>query len=530
MSSGFGHWVVNNLGTVIAAAALLVTVTTWLIDHQRQSKRLTYRVHMDAPIRADKKLSTTTSSEIDDLVDFVVRHKGTQKEILVPSLVLVRIANKGRAAVAAEEFNLVGPSFTFGDREVEAFKALEVEEKALGLALAPLEGAEARKAEQEERDTKKPRKTGVIIRGNELSLPALTLNPSDRFKLLILLTGKGSYIKGDGQFTGGKLKKEEGTDRPGRRTMAYLAISVALAGALSGFIAAGLGTKSSQVSAFQCASGAISIAGSTAFQPAVSKIASGYERKCSGAVITVMGTGSIAGINALNDGSVSAALYDGTPTRGAYPSLVPHAIGVVEFAMVVNRQTGVHNLTTTQLQAIYSLRYTNWRQAGGNDLPITIVARDSESGTRYTFKNTVLGGQPEPTPNSQDCITPEAGQNSPVHVCEMNSTKALLQNVNDIPGAIGYADAYQAGSAVYADISYIQINGLAPDIQQNQQSAYPFWALEHVYTRGTPPNGSLLAAFLSYLTSDTAKNTMEANGDVPCANLPPPRELADCGS
>lgn len=513
MSSGAGHWITGNPGTVIAAAALLVTIVTWLIDHRRKRRRITYRIHMNEPIRADSRLTTNTSPELGDLVDFVVRRKGTTEEVTDPSLVLLRIANKGSLDAGTEHFDLGGPKFTFKDREVKAFKPLEMNPNSLKGALEPED----------------PGKTGVSFQGSDLTLPVLNLNAGERFKLLILLSGTGETIDGGCHMKGGQFEEDKSGDSLSRKTMGYLAVSVALVGALIAFIISGVGPSISQNTAVQCVSGTISIAGSTAFQPAIAEIAGLYHRMCPGATITVVGTGSIAGVNALNDGSVDAAMYDGTPTLGAYPKLVPHPVAVVEFAIVVNKQTGVHSLTTGQLRAIYALKYSNWRQVGGNDLPITIVARDSESGTRYTFKNTVLGGQQEPASNSQNCTTPDGAQDSPVLVCEMNSTRALLQNVNSIPGAIGYAESFQAGSTVFANITYIQINGLAPDLQQNQQSAYPFWAAEHIYTRGSPANDSLLSAFLAYLTSDTAKNAMETNGDVPCGNLTRARQMADCG-
>jgi ABC-type phosphate transport system substrate-binding protein len=444
----------------------------------------------------------------------VVRRKGTTEEVLDPSLVLLRVANKGSLDVGTEHFDLGGPTFTFENREVKAFKPLEMHPNSLKLALEPEE----------------PGKTGVTFHGSNLTLPVLNLNVGERFKLLILLSGTGTAVNGNGHMKGGQFEEDKGGDGPSRKTMGYLATSVALAGALFGFTVSGVGSTASQNTAFQCISGTISIGGSTAFKPAVAEIASIYHQMCPRAFITVTGTGSIAGINDLNNGQFDASMYDGAPPPRAYPNLDSRPIAVVEFAIVVNKLTGVHSLTTAQLQAAYSLRYSNWRQLGGNDLPITIVARDSESGTRYTFKNTVLGGREEPAPNSPNCTTPEPGTNSPVLVCDMGSTQEVLQKVNGIPGAIGYAESYQAGSTVYQNLTYIQINGLIPDIQQNQQSMYPFWATEHIYTRGQPAPGSLLSAFLSYLTTDTAKNAMEANGDVPCSNLPPTREQADCGS
>jgi ABC-type phosphate transport system substrate-binding protein len=70
---------------------------------------------------------------------------------------------------------------------------------------------------------------------------------------------------------------------------------------------------------------------------------------------------------------VQIAMSDGTAPAG-YSGLVGHSVAVIIFAVVVNRQADVYNLTTAQLRAIFQGSITNWRQAGGASLPISIVA------------------------------------------------------------------------------------------------------------------------------------------------------------
>ena len=45
--------------------------------------------------------------------------------------------------------------------------------------------------------------------------------------------------------------------------------------------------------------------------------------------------------------------------------------------MVVNRQTGIYNLTTAEIRKIFSGAITNWKQSGSANLPVGIVSRDS---------------------------------------------------------------------------------------------------------------------------------------------------------
>jgi ABC-type phosphate transport system substrate-binding protein len=496
-SSGLGHWFTSNLGTTIAGAALLVTIVTWLIDHRRKRRRITYRVHMNTPIGP--------SSDMRSLGEFVVLSNRSRQPVPEASLVLVRIANNGRMDVGADQFDLGGPEFTFEGRVVEGFEPFEMKPRELAKIL-----------------TSPP----VKVDGNKLTLPAFNLNLGERFKLLILLSGTGTEVDGGAHVVGGSFDRDDSGNGPSRRTIGFGAVSVALAGALIAFLLSG--PSAVGVNPVQCVAGAITIAGSTAFQPAVSEIARDYNQACPGSNVTVTGDGSVAGINALNDQSVAAAMYDGSVAPGAYPALTGSPTAVVEFAVVVNKQTGVHNLTTDQLRGIYSLRYTNWLQLGGSNHPITIVARDSQSGTRITFVSTVLGGRTEPNADSQNCTTPAPGQNSPVLVCEMAGTQELLQKVSTIPGAIGYAEFGQ--STLSRDVNTIQIDSREPDIQQDQLSQYPFWAAEHVYTHGPPASGSLLSVFLGYLGTDTAKNVMEKDGDVPCGNLTSGGQQNYCGA
>jgi phosphate transport system substrate-binding protein len=51
----------------------------------------------------------------------------------------------------------------------------------------------------------------------------------------------------------------------------------------------------------------------------------------------------------------------------------------------------VDGLTTAQLQGIYNGTYRDWNQLrGGASLPIRIVGRGQESGTREPFEQRVL--------------------------------------------------------------------------------------------------------------------------------------------
>ncbi|WP_310716371.1 hypothetical protein [Streptomyces lydicus] len=100
--------------------------------------------------------------------------------------------------------------------------------------------------------------------------------------------------------------------------------------------------------------------------------------------------------------------------------------------------------------------------------------------------------------------------------CEVNGTKSLLDAVDRVPGALGYAEGYAAAQRKH--VVSVRLNGHEPDIEWGRQRDYPFWTVEYLYTYGRPEDGSLTAKFLAFMDSDTAKNIMRMYKHVPCAD------------
>jgi ABC-type phosphate transport system substrate-binding protein len=96
-----------------------------------------------------------------------------------------------------------------------------------------------------------------------------------------------------------------------------------------------------------CATGSLNIEGSSAFAPIIGNIAGEYTRLCHGAAITAQSTGSINGVRSLGTLALAgkdklAVLSDGTDPQ-ASADLVPQAVAVIVYSIVVNRTTGVEN-------------------------------------------------------------------------------------------------------------------------------------------------------------------------------------------
>lgn len=243
----------------------------------------------------------------------------------------------------------------------------------------------------------------------------------------------------------------------------------------------GGGTSTGQ---FNCVSGSIIAGGSTALQPLVTAVSQKYMGKCSGANITVQGGGSKTGLGEAESGAFQIGDSD-VFAASNQTDLVDHQVAVVIFTLVVNPDvTGVTNLTSAQILSIYTGKTTNWSQVGGPNLPIIVVSRPTTSGTRATFKQYMLNGTPE-SPKQSDNLTAD-------------STKLVLQTVEQTNGAIGYAalgDAMGEGSKVVI----LNIDSNSPTATSVESNTYKFWNIEHMYTKG--PATGLSQALLNYMTS-----------------------------
>jgi ABC-type phosphate transport system substrate-binding protein len=478
----------------------------WIFTFIVQRRRIAWCEHLDAPI----SLVPKEARRIDTWGDRNIYLDG--EEVRDPSLVLLRIRNAGLINIG--ENDIRRPlTFTFPGRVVRDLAVREGRGVTEGM-IRPLND---------------PLRA---VDGNRIRLPALPMKRNDRFKLLVLLSGTNKGVRGRGFIRGGRVVRETRRRGPGARNLTFGGTAALLLVLLAGtFMETGVPSPSS------CASGRLTLEGSTAFAPLATQISAAYHSTCHGAVITVNAVGTFNGLNDLNSAgqagpaaaSSQIAMSDG-PVPPGYPgSLIGRPVGIVIFAMVVNKEAGVLNLTIPQVRGIYQGKITNWRQAGGRDQPIEIVSRDSKSGTRRAFEQRVLN-RAEPVFSSYDCVNKNADQHSLVVRCEVPSTTALLQHVEGIPGAIGYAEISDV--AAYPDIEYVKLNGQRPSTGSVLQRTYPFWAVEYLYTYRSPTSGTLTSAFLGYLTNTgTVKKILRSQGYIPCADLVTSRRNAastDC--
>jgi ABC-type phosphate transport system substrate-binding protein len=152
----------------------------------------------------------------------------------------------------------------------------------------------------------------------------------------------------------------------------------------------------------------------------------------------------------------------------------------------------------------------------GLSLPIRIVSRGQESGTRRTFEHNFLDGVTKPKLSLDTCMNPERDPQAPTTRCERSSTAAVLHRIAARPGAIGYADAPTAkvATAKSQSLTALLLDDRYPDIT-SVDAGYRFWTFEYLYTKGVPANDSVLKKFIDYLRSGTARAELQQAGYTP---------------
>ncbi|MDW8801104.1 phosphate ABC transporter substrate-binding protein [Clostridium sp. A1-XYC3] len=287
-----------------------------------------------------------------------------------------------------------------------------------------------------------------------------------------------------------------------RAMIAALAITV-VAGAF-----VGCGNKESEQTgdANKGVSGSITLAGSTALQPLAEQAGKKFTEKYPDATINVQGGGSGTGLKLVSEGTAdignSDVLAETKLDKEKAKELVDNKVCAIGFAIVVNKNVKVDNLTKEQVQKIFTGEYTNWKQVGGDDKPINVINRSKASGTRATFIDTVMDkkSEKEGLGTTQD------------------SNGAVEKSLETTDGAVSYlALSALTNEESKKNVKVLKLDGVEATKENITTGKYPFWSYEHMYTRGEPKE--LSKTFIDYMKSDESKALIEKSGYIPASDM-----------
>lgn len=226
-------------------------------------------------------------------------------------------------------------------------------------------------------------------------------------------------------------------------------------------------------------SGKLVIEGSTSMQKIFQGLADTFSEKYPKVSIEYIGDGSSAGIRAVIDDTANI----GTASREVKEEEKNQGLEVITIAedaiaLIVHPANTVNDLTKEQVAQIYKKEITNWKDVGGTDGPIVVVARDAASGTREAFESIF---------NVKDKVTADQ---------EAAKTGEVITIIAQNPNAIGYISLAYSGDTV----KNLSIDGMIATAQNVINGTYTIKRPFNIVTKGQPD--ALEKAFIDFIFSD----------------------------
>jgi phosphate transport system substrate-binding protein len=182
--------------------------------------------------------------------------------------------------------------------------------------------------------------------------------------------------------------------------------------------------------------------------------------------------------------------------------LMPIAIDSLVF--IVNESNPVNNLTTEQVQKIYTGEITNWEQVGGDNIPIEAFQRNKDSGSQSLMDKLVMQGL---------ALAP-----APVEYMrgEMDSLISAVKSFDRTASAIGYTVYYYANEMKMAEgLKILSIDGVAPGDSTLASGEYPFINPYFAAIRKDAAPDSPERILFNWLLSDEGRALIKSEGYVP---------------
>jgi len=235
------------------------------------------------------------------------------------------------------------------------------------------------------------------------------------------------------------------------------------------------------------------------------RLAEGFMAKMPGTTIQVTGGGSGVGIAALINGTTDIAASS-RPIRTSETDKLKQRFATTGFAypiardglsVYLNTANPLKELTLAQIRDIYTGKFTNWKQVGGNDAQIILYSRENSSGTYTYFKDNVLLGK-DYSPRAQT----------------LQGTAAVVNAVAKDANGIGYGGAAYAKGIKFAAVKKDdKAPGVLPTLETVRNGSYPISRFLYLYTRAKAAKE--MKAFIDWATGPEGQEIVTKVGYFP---------------
>lgn len=247
---------------------------------------------------------------------------------------------------------------------------------------------------------------------------------------------------------------------------------------------------------------AVRISGSTTVLPLVEGGAEAFNGEQSDYQVLVTGGGTGVGMKNIAEGNSEIGMASREVTSEEKSKFgdkfKENLIGYDGIVIGVSKQiydAGVTTLTKDQVKEIYSGDIDNWKEFGGPDEMILVVAREQGSGTRDTFNEEIMGDKKAETPG----VSTVAGSNAEIRTALTGGDNAI--------GYLGFSYA-EDGS-----IGAIILDGVNPTAETIKDGSYELARKLYLYTFGDALPGA--QTFIDFMLGPKGQKVAEEYGFVP---------------
>lgn len=173
------------------------------------------------------------------------------------------------------------------------------------------------------------------------------------------------------------------------------------------------------------------------------------------------------------------------------------------FVFLTGADNPVTNLSLEDIQRIYKGEITNWKEVGGEDLPITAYQRPVDSGSQTGFLDLVMKDQ-QPMDAPSTLVIAGMG--------ELIDTVAAYTNE---PSGIGFSYYYYT-SEMWGNenVKLLSVDGIEPNNKTISSHEYPIHTAYYAVIRKEEVKDSDVRKIISYILSEDGQNLMEEAGYV----------------
>lgn len=264
------------------------------------------------------------------------------------------------------------------------------------------------------------------------------------------------------------------------------------------------------VSSSALAEETVNIAGSSTVRPVVKEAVNSFKADNPGVNFNLSGGGSSTGVKNAGEGKVSIGMASRAvkeKEHAAYSDIVVTRIGTDGVALLCHGSNPVKSITADQVRAVFTGQITNWKELGGKDATIQLIAIDEVHGTHEMFAK-YFGMAFEQRGEGKAATTffklKDAKDFGSVSAKKVASGKDTLAAVVSNPNALGYSSIGLIEAmntrAKRQVLTPLALDGKEASISAVSAGTYPLSRPLNLITKGEPTGAA--KQFIDFMLSD----------------------------